>query len=164
MVAGASLTGASAPTALATGRITQTIPSAFTVAAGEPGYQGVTRFPIDIAVGSQVLTVLVRVPPGGSFGWHHHTAPLTVTVVQGTMTLYAPPPQYIEGATPPAASCAHQGYGPGTGFLEEPNVVHLARNEARGLAVISVTYLGIAAGTNPDLNEDSGFQPCVGIY
>jgi quercetin dioxygenase-like cupin family protein len=163
VAAGAAIAVAFAPTALATGMISQTAPNAFTVASGEPGYPGVTHFPIDIAVGSQVLTVVVRVPPGGSFGWHYHTAPLTVTVLQGTLTLYAPPPGYVEGVTPPASSCDHQGYGPGTGFLEEPNVVHLARNESGGLAVISVTYLGIAPGTNPDVYEDGGFQPCVGI-
>lgn len=76
--------------------------------AGEPGYPGVTHFPIDIAAGSQVMTVVVRVPPGGSFGWHYHASPLTVTVLQWTLTLYAPPTIYVEGVTPSSSSCMHQ--------------------------------------------------------
>ena len=107
-------------------------------------------FSANIAPGSTVDTVIVRIPPGGDFGWHYHNEALTVTVTAGVLSLYDP-------------RCDRQMVAPGQGFLEEPGVIHLARNEGSTITVISVTYLGIPAGQAPDVNEPASYDPCPGI-
>ena len=115
------------------------------------GYPADHTFSANIAPGSTVDTVIVRIPPGGDFGWHHHNEALTVTVTAGVLSLYDP-------------RCDRQIVASGQGFLEETGVIHLARNEGSTMTVISVTYLGIPAGQAPDVNEPTSFDPCPGIH
>jgi quercetin dioxygenase-like cupin family protein len=70
-----------AGSALATGNITVKALGAFGV-VNEIGYPAGHAFSAQAVPGSAVLTVEVRVPPGGGFPWHHHTAGLTVTIAQ----------------------------------------------------------------------------------
>ena len=136
-----------AGSALATGRITVKTVGAFGV-VNEIGYPTGHTFRAQAAPGSSVLTVEVRVPPGSGFGWHFHTASLTVTVTQGSLTVQDP------------ATCGTQTYAAGSGFFEEAGVIHRAYNAGSTLAVLYVTYLGIPAGSPPDVDEPASFDPC----
>lgn len=115
------------------------------------GYPAGTTFTPSIAPGSTVDTLTVRVPPGGDFGWHYHNAAVVVTVTAGSLTLYD------------ATTCDSQTFAAGTGFVENPGVTHLARNEGSSLAVLIVTYLGIPPNMSPDVNQAASFDPCNGI-
>lgn len=53
---------------------------------------------------------------GGHSGWHSHPGPVFVMIKAGTMTL-----EQSDGSV--------ATYPPGTGFVEEPDRVHMARNE-----------------------------------
>jgi quercetin dioxygenase-like cupin family protein len=134
-------------TALAAGNITVKTLGAFGV-ADEIGYPAGHTFSAEAAPGSLILTVMVRVPPGGRFPWHYHTSSLTVTVAQGTLTVQDPD------------TCDTQSFAAGTGFVEEAGVIHQAFNAGSDLAVIYVTYFGIPAGSPPDVFEPASYSPC----
>ena len=134
-------------TALATGNITVKALGAFGV-VNEIGYSAGHTFRAHAAPGSLVLTVEVRVPPGGSFPWHHHTASLTVTVAHGSLTVQDPD------------TCNAQAFKAGSGFVEEAGVIHRAFNAGSTLAVLYVTYVGIPAGSPPDVFEPASYDPC----
>lgn len=57
------------------------------------------------------------VVPGGHFGWHSHPGPAFVMIEAGTMSLY-----HADDPNPKV-------YPAGTGFVEHPGHVHIARNE-----------------------------------
>ena len=132
---------------LAAGSITAKVIGAFGV-VNEVGYATGHTFTAQAAPGSLVLTVEVRVPPGGRFPWHYHTAGLTVTVTQGRLTVQD------------AGTCATQAFGAGSGFAEEAGVIHQAYNAGSTLAVLYVTYWGIPAGSPPDVFEPASYDPC----
>jgi quercetin dioxygenase-like cupin family protein len=136
-----------AGTALAAGNITVKALGAFGV-VNEVGYATGHTFSAQAAPGSLVLTVEVRVPPGGAFPWHYHTAGLTVTVAQGSLTVQD------------AGSCDTQAFTAGTGFVEEAGVIHQAFNPGSTLAILYVTYMGIPAGSPPDVFEPASYSPC----
>jgi quercetin dioxygenase-like cupin family protein len=132
---------------LAAGMITVKALGAFGV-VNEVGYPAGHAFSAQAAPGSLVLTVEVRVPPGGVFPWHYHTASLTVTVAQGSLTVQD------------AGTCDAQAFAAGSGFFEEAGVIHQASNPGSTLAVLYVTYLGIPAGSPPDVFEPASYSPC----
>jgi quercetin dioxygenase-like cupin family protein len=136
-----------AGSALAAGNITAKTVGAFGV-VNEIGYPANHTFSAEAASGSTVLTVEVRVPPGSGFGWHLHTASLTVTVTQGSLTVQDP------------TTCNTQAFGAGSGFVEEAGVIHRAYNAGSTLAVLYVTYFGIPAGSPPDMDQPASFDPC----
>ncbi len=57
------------------------------------------------------------IAPLGHTGWHSHPGPVFVMVTAGTLTL-----EQSDGSS--------AEYPAGTGFVEEPNRVHIARNES----------------------------------
>jgi quercetin dioxygenase-like cupin family protein len=57
-----------------------------------------------------------HIAPDGHTGWHSHPGPVFVLIKAGTMTL-----EQSDGSS--------AVYPPGTGFVEEPGRVHIARNE-----------------------------------
>jgi quercetin dioxygenase-like cupin family protein len=66
---------------------------------------------------SESIIVRFHIGPGGHTGWHSHPGPAFVMVKAGTLTLYyADNPDF--GVDYPA----------GTGWVEEPGRVHIARN------------------------------------
>jgi quercetin dioxygenase-like cupin family protein len=136
-----------AGSALAAGNITVKALGAFGV-GNEVGYANGHTFDMQAAPGSLVLTVQVRVPPGGAFPWHYHTAGLTVTVTQGSLTVQD------------AASCDTQEFAAGNGFAEEAGVIHQAFNAGSTIAILYVTYIGIPAGSPPDVFEPASYDPC----
>jgi quercetin dioxygenase-like cupin family protein len=114
------------------GRISETVVGAAGIDA---------PYSVDVRTPADVLVARATVPPGASFGWHSHRAATVVVVKSGTLTLY-------DSAD---ATCTPQRIKPGHGFVEQPDHVHLARNEGRTRAVVIVTYLGLKHGTNPDV-------------
>ena len=136
-----------AGSALAAGNITVKSIGAFGV-GDVVGYRTGHTFTMQAAPGSTVLTVVLRVPPGGRFPWHYHTAGLTVTMTQGSLTVQD------------ASTCATQTFNAGGGFAEEAGVIHQAYNAGSTLAVLYVTYVGIPAGTPPDVFEPASYDPC----
>jgi len=102
-----------------------------------------TAHPYTIAVAdpSDVVVAKATVPPGASFGWHSHRAAAVVVVKSGTLTLY-------DSAS---ATCTPERFPAGHGFVEQPDHVHLARNEGRKPVVLYVTYLGLPHGVDPDV-------------
>jgi quercetin dioxygenase-like cupin family protein len=133
--------------ALAAGSITVKTLGAFGV-GNEIGYPAGHTFSAQAAPGSLVLTVQVKVPPGGAFPWHYHSSSLTVTVAQGSLTVQDPD------------TCDTQAFTAGTGFVEEAGVIHRAFNEGSTLAILYVTYVAVPAGSPPDVFEPASYNPC----
>jgi quercetin dioxygenase-like cupin family protein len=98
-------------------------------------------YAIKVSGPGDVLVVKVRVAPGGTFGWHSHRSAVAVAVMAGTLTLY----------DKSVSDCAPQTFSRGTGFVEPPNHVHLARNEGHTPVVLYATYLGSPHGANPNV-------------
>jgi quercetin dioxygenase-like cupin family protein len=146
-MSGVALSFVLAGSALATGTITVKALGLFGV-VDEIGYATGHTFTAQAAPGSGVLTVEVRVPPGGGFPWHYHTASLTVTIAQGSLTVQDPD------------TCDTQTFDSGGGFVEEAGVIHQAYNAGSTLAILYVTYVGIPAGSPPDVFEPASFSPC----
>jgi len=147
LISGVALSLVLAGSAVATGRITVKALGAFGV-VDVVGYPAGRTFSAHAAPGSTVLTVEVRVPPGSGFPWHRHTSSLTVTVAQGSLTVQEPD------------SCTTQTFHTGSGFLEEAGVIHRAFNAGSTLAVLYVTYIGIPAGSPPDVDQPASYDPC----
>jgi len=98
-------------------------------------------YAIDVAKPADVVVAKATVPPGASFGWHSHRSAVAVVVQTGTLTLY-------DSAD---AKCTPQRVAAGHGFVEQPDHVHLARNETRHTVTVLVTYLGLEHGVDPDV-------------
>jgi quercetin dioxygenase-like cupin family protein len=98
-------------------------------------------YAIDVAKPADVVVAKAVVPPGASFGWHSHRSAVVVVVRSGTLTLY-------DSAD---ARCTPQRIPAGRGFTEQPNHVHLARNETHQTVTVLVTYLGLEHGVDPDV-------------
>jgi quercetin dioxygenase-like cupin family protein len=73
------------------------------------------------------------IPPGATFGWHSHMAPVVVAVTAGTLTLY----------DSNGAKCTPTRYRAAQGFIEPANHIHLARNEGKTKVVLYATYIGV---------------------
>jgi quercetin dioxygenase-like cupin family protein len=116
----------------------------FTV-ADTVGYQSGADRTISVPAGSTVQTILVTVPPGFDFGWHHHTGAVVTTVTAGTFTLYD-------------SDCESQAFDAGQGFLEAVDTVHRARNEGAEDAVLTVTFLGVPPDVATGVAEST--EPC----
>ena len=136
-------------TAFAGGMITAKETGAFVV-GDEVGYPDGHSFDLSAGPGTTIDSGVARIPAGSSFGWHYHTAAVVVTVTEGSVTLYDP-------------ACVRQVVRAGHGFIEEPNVIHLARNEGSSLAVIAWTYVGVQPGQPEDVYEPPSYDPCGGI-
>jgi|SRR3954449_13484199 quercetin dioxygenase-like cupin family protein len=87
---------------------------------------------INAQAGSMIFEKIM-VAPGGSFGWHTHSAPVAVAVSAGTLTVFDPT---VNG-------CAPFKVSKGASFVEPANHVHLARNDGRKPVTVYVVYLGV---------------------
>ena len=90
---------------------------------------------LDVKPGAMVLDK-ITVQPGGSFGWHTHTAPVAVVITSGTLTVLD---QSI-------GDCAPFKVSKGQAFIEPANHVHLARNETKKPATLYAMFLGVPKG------------------
>jgi quercetin dioxygenase-like cupin family protein len=78
--------------------------------------------------------------PGGHTGWHSHPGPAFVHITAGTMTLYQ-------------ADGTSAVYPAGTGFVQEPGDVHLARNEGT-VELKAVTFYLLPLGEAVRTDEE----------
>jgi quercetin dioxygenase-like cupin family protein len=98
-------------------------------------------FQVDVSKPADLIVVQAKLMPGGSFGWHMHRSAVAVAVVAGTLTLY-------DSSDP---HCKPQHVTAGHGFFEQPNHVHLARNDGATPVRVLVTYLGVPHGKGSDV-------------
>jgi quercetin dioxygenase-like cupin family protein len=98
-------------------------------------------YSITVRKPADLIVVKVRVPPGGSFGWHSHPSAVAVAITAGTLTLY----------DSGDASCTPKRFSRGQGFVEPRNHVHLARNEGTTPVTLYATYLGVPHGATPNV-------------
>jgi quercetin dioxygenase-like cupin family protein len=98
-------------------------------------------YSISVTKPADLMVVKVKVPPGGSFGWHSHPSAVAVAVTSGTLTLY-------DSSYP---GCRAKRFSRGQGFVEPRNHVHLARNEGSKPVTLYATYLGVPHGGNPNV-------------
>jgi quercetin dioxygenase-like cupin family protein len=84
----------------------------------------------------------------GHSGWHTHPGPTIVTVAQGQVRFT----RYTKNG------CVEHVAGPGEGFVEPGNEVHIAENVGTGDAVLYVTFLNVPVGgaTADSSPEDPG--------
>ncbi|HEX8025758.1 MAG TPA: cupin domain-containing protein [Candidatus Limnocylindrales bacterium] len=137
-------------TAFAGGMITAKETGSFVV-GDEVGYPDGHSFQLSAGPGTTIDSGIARIPAGASFGWHYHTTDVLVTVTAGSLTLYDP-------------TCGRQVVSAGHGFVEEPNTIHLARNESNGVTTIAWTYVGVQPGQPEDVYEPVTYDPCGGIH
>lgn len=78
----------------------------------------------------------LTIAPGGDSGWHFHPGPTYVIVAAGTLSNY-------EASDP---TCTAQTFAAGSGFVEPPGDVHLARNEGSSNLVAFVTFTDVPVG------------------
>ena len=97
------------------------IASPYTVAVTKPG---------------DLVFVQAKIAPGATFGWHTHSAAVVVAVVAGTFTLY-------DSSDP---TCAPRKVSAGQGFVEQPNHIHLGRNEGTKPVRVMIAYLSAPHG------------------
>ena len=83
----------------------------------------------------------IKIKPGGSFGWHTHSAPVAVVITGGTLTVF----------DPSVNKCAPFKVSKGQSFVEPANHVHLARNDGKATATLYALYLGIPKGKPTDI-------------
>jgi quercetin dioxygenase-like cupin family protein len=97
--------------------------------------------------GSMILESF-KLPPGASFGWHVHGAPVAVVVTAGTLTVF----------DPTVTNCAPFKVSKGQSFVEPANHVHLARNDGRTTVTVYALYLGVpkTAQANQGQSEPAG--------
>ena len=91
------------------------------VVVGELDLKGETdTHELELKTTGQWQSIIVRfhIAPGGHTGWHSHPGPAFVMVKAGTLTLY--------DAENPDVGVE---YPAGTGWVEQPGRVHIARNE-----------------------------------
>jgi quercetin dioxygenase-like cupin family protein len=98
-------------------------------------------YKISVKGPAALMVVKVKIPPGGSFGWHSHPAAVAVAVTSGTLTLY-------DSRYP---NCGPKRFSRGQGFVEPRNHVHLARNEGTKPVMLYATYLGVPPGGKPNV-------------
>jgi quercetin dioxygenase-like cupin family protein len=126
IVAATTAFGAAQPPIMATPVALATVHQSYSITVKKP---------------ADVMVVKVRVPPGGSFGWHSHPSAVAVAITSGTLTLY-------DSSYP---ACGPTRFSRGQGFVEAPNHVHLARNEGTRPVTLYATYLGVPHGGSPNV-------------
>jgi quercetin dioxygenase-like cupin family protein len=112
------------------------------VVSVEYGRHTVPRFAADFSNRDIVVSEL-SFAPGGFSGWHSHPGKVIVGVARGAITIY-------RGSNP---ACAGTTYHAGDVFVERGHAVHEARNEGTVAAVVNVSYLNVAPGQSPRIDE-----------
>ena len=112
------------------------------VVSVEYGRHTMQRFTADFRNHDIVVSEL-SFAPGGFSGWHSHPGKVIVGVARGAITIY-------RGSDP---ACTGTTYHAGDVFIERAHAVHEARNEGTVAAVVNVTYLNVARGGSPRIDE-----------
>jgi quercetin dioxygenase-like cupin family protein len=109
---------------------------------GTPIGVGTLKGPITVnAKPGAIVVELIKIAPGGDFGWHTHGSAVAVVITSGTLTVW----------DPTVASCAPQRYTKGAGFIEPTSHLHRARNEGTKPVTLYATYLGVPKGVQPNI-------------
>jgi quercetin dioxygenase-like cupin family protein len=95
----------------------------------QPDFKIHSKDTTDVVMGELTIEV------GGHTGWHTHPGPTFVTVAQGL----------VEVTILTKKGCTKEVFGPGDGFAEAGNEVHIARNVGEERVVAYVTFLGVPA-------------------
>jgi quercetin dioxygenase-like cupin family protein len=108
---------------------------------------GTLKTPMTLTAKPGAMVVdLIKIAPGGNFGWHTHGSAVAVVVTSGTLTVF----------DPKVANCAPFKVGKGQAFIEPANHIHLARNDGTKPVTLYATYLGIPKGAQAN---NPGTQP-----
>lgn len=95
----------------------------------QPGFTIRSKDATDVVMGELTIEV------GGHTGWHTHPGPTFVTVAEGR----------VEVTILTKNGCTKEAFGPGDGFAEAGNEVHIARNVGTERVVAFVTFLAVPA-------------------
>lgn len=93
----------------------------------QPGFTVRSKNATDVVIGELTIEV------GGHTGWHTHPGPTFVTVAKGR----------VEVTILTENGCTKEVFGPGEGFPEAGNEVHIARNVGEEQVVAYVTFLAV---------------------
>ena len=99
---------------------------------------------IQAQTGAAILT-RITLPPGSSFGWHEHGAPVAVIVKSGKLTVL----------DPAIGDCKPFSVGTGSAFVEPAHHLHLARNDGKTAVVAYALYLGVDKSADANLPENA---------
>jgi quercetin dioxygenase-like cupin family protein len=91
------------------------------------------NFKIDSQETTDVVMGELTIEVGGHTGWHVHPGPTFVTVAQGL----------VEVTILTKKGCTKEVFGPGEGFAEAGNEVHIARQMGEERVVAFVTFLAV---------------------
>jgi quercetin dioxygenase-like cupin family protein len=83
--------------------------------------------------GNDAVIQNITFAPGGYTGWHTHPGVTVVLVTAGTITLYN-------------HACQGDDHAAGEGFIEQPGVLALARNNTGAPAAVTVVYFNVPVG------------------
>jgi quercetin dioxygenase-like cupin family protein len=102
---------------------------------------GTLKTPVTIhATAGAMVVDVIRVAPGGDFGWHTHGSPVAVVITGGTLTVW----------DPTVAACAPRHYSKGAAFIEPAGHLHRARNNGTKTVTLYATYIGLH-GAHPNI-------------
>lgn len=88
---------------------------------------------VAVPAGPEFVIQRVEIAPGGEAGWHSHPGHTFVLVTGSGVT-------FVHG------DCTTTAVPAGTGFVDQPNVVHNVRNTGTATAVLFATYTNVPAG------------------
>ncbi|MBI5589535.1 MAG: cupin domain-containing protein [Deltaproteobacteria bacterium] len=93
----------------------------------------------------EVTVLVLRVPPGGSTGWHQHPVPVYAYMLEGSLTV-----EMKDGKT--------YEFRKGNVILEEMNALHNGHNSGSEAASLVVFYTG-ETGVPNVIKEESQASP-----
>ena len=87
---------------------------------------GTLKTPVTLKAKAGAMAVeVIKVAPGGDFGWHTHGSAV--------------------------AACAPQQYSKGAAFIEPADHLHRARNNGKKPVTLYATYIGLPKGVQPNI-------------
>lgn len=103
---------------------------------------GTLKTPVTLKAKAGAMAVeVIKVAPGGDFGWHTHGSAVAVVITAGTLTVW----------DPKVAACAPQQYSKGAAFIEPADHLHRARNNGKKPVTLYATYIGLPKGVQPNI-------------
>lgn len=88
---------------------------------------------IPVPSGLDFVIQEVVIAPGGTSGWHTHPGQSLVLVTGSGVTFVH-------------ADCTTTSFPAGTGFIDQPGVIHLVRNDGTAPAILFATYTNVPVG------------------
>lgn len=88
---------------------------------------------IPVPSGLDFVVQEVVIAPGGSSGWHTHPGQSMILVTGSGVTFVH-------------ADCTTTAFAAGTGFVDQPGVIHMVRNDGTTPAILFATYTNVPVG------------------